>query len=87
MNQEPIVSIIIPCYNHSRFLSEVVESVTAQTYQNWECIIVNDGSTDNTSEVAKRLIEIYKAQNIQLLIHGHDMEQWSTLKHAPEYYE
>mgnify|MGYP003290330313 CR=1 FL=1 len=48
----PKVSIIIPCYNQAQFLPETLDSVLAQTYENWECIIVNDGSSDNTEEVA-----------------------------------
>lgn len=51
------VSIIVPCYNQAVFLPETLDSVLAQTYQNWECIIVNDGSPDNTDEVAKMYCE------------------------------
>ncbi|MCK8600206.1 glycosyltransferase family 2 protein [Desulfoferrobacter suflitae] len=51
----PLVSVIIPCYNQARFLPEAVESIQDQTYQNWECLIVNDGSTDDTAEVAAGL--------------------------------
>ena len=50
---EPLVSIIVPCYNQAIFLPETLNSVITQTYRNWQCIIVNDGSPDNTSEVAK----------------------------------
>lgn len=50
----PLVSIIIPCYNQAHFLDEALQSVFDQTYANWECIIVNDGSTDNTKEIAKK---------------------------------
>lgn len=49
----PLVSIIIPCYNQGEYLNETLKSVYLQTYENWECIIVNDGSTDNTEEIAK----------------------------------
>lgn len=48
-----LVSIIVPCYNQAHFLSEALQSVLEQTYTNWECIIVNDGSPDNTEHVAK----------------------------------
>ena len=47
------VSIIVPCYNQAAYLAETLDSVRAQTYQQWECIIVNDGSVDNTEEIAR----------------------------------
>lgn len=53
----PKVSIIIPCYNQAQFLGEALQSVLDQTYTNWECIIVNDGSPDNTNEIATNWIE------------------------------
>lgn len=53
MCNKPLVSIVIPCYNQGCFLGETIDSVLTQTYDNWECIIVNDGSSDNTEEVAE----------------------------------
>jgi glycosyltransferase involved in cell wall biosynthesis len=50
--QESLISIIIACYNQGEYLSEAIDSILNQTISNWECIVVNDGSTDNTEEVA-----------------------------------
>ena len=50
----PLISVIVPCYNQAQYLDECLQSVLDQTYPNWECIIVNDGSPDNTEEVAKK---------------------------------
>ena len=47
------VSIIIPCYNQASYLDECLSSVYNQTHTEWECLIINDGSEDNTESVAK----------------------------------
>lgn len=52
-----LVSIIVPCYQQAHYLSEALQSVLEQTYSNWECIIVNDGSPDTTELVAKEWLE------------------------------
>jgi glycosyltransferase involved in cell wall biosynthesis len=57
LKTDPLVSIIVPSYNHAIYLPETLNSVSAQTYTNWECIIVNDGSSDNTEEVARQYCE------------------------------
>ena len=57
MKNATLISVVIPAYNAGQFLDETLESVLSQTYENWECIIVNDGSTDNTESVAKKWCE------------------------------
>ncbi len=52
MSSVPIVSIIVPCYNQAKYLPETLDCILAQTFQDWECILVNDGSTDDTEKVA-----------------------------------
>lgn len=52
MNVCPLFSIIIPTYNQSQYLGEALDSLLAQTERDWEAIIVNDGSTDSTIDVA-----------------------------------
>lgn len=47
-----LISVIVPCYNQSEYLNEALYSLLNQTYSNWECIIVNDGSTDDTENIA-----------------------------------
>ncbi|WP_051929324.1 glycosyltransferase family A protein [Flavobacterium sp. 83] len=50
----PIVSIIVPCYKQAHFLKESLQSVLDQTYSHWECIIVNDGSPDDTESITQK---------------------------------
>jgi glycosyltransferase involved in cell wall biosynthesis len=50
---KPIVSIVMPCYNSSSYIQQSIDSVKNQTYDNWELIIVNDCSTDNSKEIIK----------------------------------
>ncbi len=50
----PLVSVIIPCFNQAHYLSEAIESVLRQTHPHLEIVVIDDGSSDNTAEVARR---------------------------------
>lgn len=50
----PLVSIIMPCYNAERYIAPSIESVLAQTYTNWELLITDDCSTDNSVKIAQK---------------------------------
>jgi glycosyltransferase involved in cell wall biosynthesis len=62
---QPLVSIVSPVYNESEHLAECIESVLAQTYQNWDYTIVNNCSTDGSMEIARR----YAARDRRIRIH------------------
>ena len=51
--EKGLVSIITPCYNGAKYISETIDSVIAQTYPKWEMIIVDDGSKDNSTEIVR----------------------------------
>jgi len=61
----PLVSIVTPVYNNADHLSECIESVLAQTYQNWDYVIVNNCSTDGSGEIAHR----YAAKDQRIRVH------------------
>lgn len=64
---QPAVSVIIPCYKQAHFLPEAVATVISQTFADWELIVVNDGSPDDTSEVTRELITRHPGRRIRLL--------------------
>ena len=59
MDKEPLVSVIIIFLNTEKFLSEAIESVLNQTYRNWELLLVDDGSTDNSPAIALDYVQSY----------------------------
>lgn len=63
MNEK--VSVITPCYNGAKYIAETIESVIAQDYTDWEMLVVNDGSTDDSAEIVKSYEK--KDQRIRLI--------------------
>ncbi|MCG9973025.1 glycosyltransferase family 2 protein [Christiangramia crocea] len=57
MMYKPLISIIIPTYNRANYIRKTLESIKEQTYTNWECIIVDDGSEDNTLEILQEYLK------------------------------
>ncbi|HKM37823.1 MAG TPA: glycosyltransferase, partial [Thiopseudomonas sp.] len=63
--QQPLVSIVIPCYNHAQFVQETIQSVIDQDYENIELIIIDDGSKDNSVDVIQEIIPACKERFIR----------------------
>ena len=51
-HDKPLVSVVVPCYNGGRYLAETLDSILGQTYLHWECVIVDDGSTDDSLKLS-----------------------------------
>ncbi len=69
----PLVSIITPSYNSADFIAETIQSVKAQTYQNWEMLITDDGSTDNTIAI----IETYTKHDPRIKLYRSNLRSGS----------
>ncbi|SHF76067.1 glycosyltransferase family 2 protein [Ornithinibacillus halophilus] len=80
----PLISIITPAYNAERFIGETIDSVIAQTYSNWEMIIVDDRSTDATVSIVKN----YQQRDSRIKLHilpensGSAIARNTAMKHA-----
>ncbi len=68
LQEQPLVSVVTPVYNGEEYLAECIESVLAQTYQNWEYVIVNNCSTDRSLEIAQR----YARRDRRIRVHNND---------------
>jgi len=77
---QPLVSVVTPLYNGEQYLAACIESVLAQTYENWEYVIVNNCSTDRSLEIAQH----YAQQDTRIRIHNNDefLNQMQNWNHA-----
>lgn len=72
MISQPLVSIIVPCYNVEKYVEECINSIILQDYKNWEGILINDGSSDNTLELINKFkekddrIRVFSQENLGL---------------------
>lgn len=65
---QPLVSVVIPVYNGARHIGECLESILAQTYRNWECVVVNNCSTDGSGAIARQ----FAAKDLRIRVHDND---------------
>lgn len=63
-----MISVVIPLYNKEKSIVSTIDSVLSQTYKDWECVIVNDGSTDNSLEVVKNFVDECKIYDLRFKI-------------------
>ena len=57
MKNNPLVSLVMPLYNHEKFVERAINSIVNQTYQNWELLIIDDGSTDGSRDIVHSFID------------------------------
>lgn len=76
----PFVSVVMPVYNCERFVSFAIESILNQTYKNFEFIIIDDGSSDNTLSILKTYSK--KDKRIKIIINQKNLNQSKSIKKA-----
>ncbi len=64
----PKFSVIVPLYNKAPYVRKALESIVSQTYKDWECIVINDGSFDNSLEVVKNFVDEFKMYDLRFKI-------------------
>jgi glycosyltransferase involved in cell wall biosynthesis len=85
MNEEncPLVSVVTSCYNSENYIAETIKTVNTQTYQNWEMIIINDCSTDNSLKIIRKCISrLHLSNKIKIINHSTNLGCGSSLSDA-----
>jgi glycosyltransferase involved in cell wall biosynthesis len=83
MESKPLVSVLMTVYNREKYIAEAIESVMASTYQNWELIIVDDRSADNSVAIAKSFEA--KDSRIQVYINDKNLGDYPNRNQAASY--
>ncbi len=83
MQNKPLVSVLMTAYNREKYIAEAIESVLASTYQNWELIIVDDKSQDQTVEIAESYCQ--KDERIKLYINSENLGDYPNRNRAASY--
>ena len=91
----PLVSVILPCYNHEKYVARAIESIINQSYKNIELIVCDDGSSDNTPSIMKKYSEyfakaIYYPENIRIrdqVLAKEATGKYVALAHSDDYWE
>ncbi len=83
MQKQPLVTVLMTAYNREKYISQAIESVIASTYQNWELIIVDDVSIDNTVEIAKSYQN--KDNRIKVYVNNRNLGDYPNRNKAASY--
>lgn len=83
MSNEPLVSVLMTAYNRQAFIAEAISSVLSSTYQNWELIVVDDASNDNTSSIVKGFSE--NDSRIKLYVNDFNLGDYPNRNRAASY--
>ena len=83
MQQQPLVSILMTCYNREQFITEAIESVLKLAYTNFELIIVDDGSKDNTVTIARSFAA--RDERIQVHVNKENLGDYPNRNHAASF--
>lgn len=79
------ISVIMPTYNDSKYITQTLESLVSQTYKNWELIIIDDGSTDNTREIIHQYIKENKCDDKIKYFYQENMDQLNAIQNGVKY--
>jgi glycosyltransferase involved in cell wall biosynthesis len=82
MSERPLVSVVMPFLNAEKFVQESIESVLSQTLQKWELLMVDDGSSDGSSEIARRYVERHRERMAYLEHERHQNKGTSTSRNV-----